>query len=165
MRNPITFVLSSAVILSALSLPALTSPALADKGPGLFERSDKDGDGFVTKLEFSDNRAAMFQEVDANKDGILSQDELQKAREAWHQKMGKPATDQSQDQSQAQPGKEKRGFMKRIDANEDGQISAEEFAAAGEKMFAKLDDNADGKIAQDEVPQHRKHQQDEQPAQ
>ena len=42
---------------------------------------------------------------------------------------------------------------------------AAEFAAMGEKMFARLDDNGDGKIAKDEVPHHRKRLPEEQPAQ
>jgi Ca2+-binding EF-hand superfamily protein len=164
MRNPITLVLSGAVLAAALSFPAL-----ADKGHGLFQRADKDGDGFVTKLEFTDSRNALFQTIDANQDGILTEDELRQAREAWRQKMGKPAQ-HSQDQAQAdqgadQAGKKRRGgFMKRIDANEDGRITAEEFGAAGEKMFARLDDNGDGRIALDELPK-RKHKQDAQPAQ
>lgn len=162
MRNPITVVLSGAVLAASLSFPAL-----ADKGPGLFQRADKDGDGFVTKLEFSDSRDVMFQAVDANKDGVLTQDELEKAREAWRQKMGKPAQEQSGDQAQQKPAKERHGrFMKRIDTNEDGQITAAEFAAAGEKMFARLDDNGDGRIAQEELPKRKhQHKQDGQPEQ
>ena len=63
---------------------------------------------------------------------------------------------------QADPAKKHHGgFIKRLDTNQDGQISAAEFAAGGEKMFARLDVNADGKIAKDEVPQHRKHKQGE----
>ncbi|HXV28997.1 MAG TPA: EF-hand domain-containing protein [Sinorhizobium sp.] len=165
MRNPITFVLTGAVLAASLSFPAL-----ADKGHGLFQRADKDGDGFVTKLEFTGSRDVMFQSIDANKDGVLTQDELDAARAAWRQKMGKPAHEQTQeqagDQAQQKPGKERHGrFMKRIDANEDGQITAAEFAAAGEKMFARLDDNSDGRIAQEELPKRKhKHKQDEAPA-
>lgn len=162
MRNPITFVLTGAVIVTALSLPAF-----ADRGHGMFERSDTDGDGFITRVEFDAGRAGMFAAIDANKDGLLTQEEMKAARDAWRAKMGKPANDnqvtgQSADQTQADPAKKHHGgFMKRLDTNQDGQISAAEFAAGGEKMFARLDVNADGKIAKDEVPQHRKHKQGE----
>ena len=88
MRSKITLFLSSAVILSGLSLPAF-----ADKGHGLFERSDTDGDGFVSKVEFDAGRDGMFDRIDANKDGILTQEEMQAARDAWRAKMGKPAND------------------------------------------------------------------------
>lgn len=171
MRKTTLLLLSSVFAASAFGLPAL-----ADKGPHMFERADTDGDGFVTKQEFAATRDAMFQRIDANKDGVLTQDELQKAREDWRQKMGKAAPDQSQvqpgtqaqgqNQAQAQqPGKERHNFMQRADTNQDGQISAAEFAAMGEKMFARLDDNGDGKIAKDEVPHHRKRLPEEQPAQ
>lgn len=171
MRSPVTFVLAGAVIFSALTASALTSSALADKGPGLFDRTDKDSDGFVSKLEFNDGRDTLFASIDADGDRLLTQDELQKAHETWRQKMDKPAQEQTQPQEQSQnqsdaqqPPKERHGFMKRVDANEDGQISIEEFAAAGDKMFARLDHNGDGKIAKEEVPQRRKHKASDQPA-
>ncbi len=170
MRSKITLFLSSAVLVSGLSLPALTSSAWADKGHGMFERTDTDGDGFITKVEFDAGRDGMFARLDANKDGVVTQEEMQAARDAWRAKMGKPANDnQSSDQAQSNtapdPAKKRHGgFLKRLDTNQDGQVSADEFKAGGEKMFAKLDANADGKIAKDEVPQRGKHKAGEQPA-
>lgn len=161
MRSKITLFVSSAVLVSALSLPAF-----ADKGHGMFDRTDTDGDGFISKVEFDTGRDGMFAKLDANKDGVVTQEEMQAARDAWRAKMGKPAQEtQAQNGTEADGAKKHHGgFMKRLDTNEDGQISAEEFKAGGEKMFAKLDANADGKIAKDEVPQRHKHKQGEQPA-
>src|SRR5690348_3238130 len=86
MRSKITLFLSSALLVSGLSLPAF-----ADKGHGMFERTDTDGDGFITKVEFDAGRDGMFAHLDANKDGIVTQDEMKAARDAWRAKMGKPA--------------------------------------------------------------------------
>ncbi|MGH6894202.1 MAG: EF-hand domain-containing protein [Dongiaceae bacterium] len=132
---------------------------MADKGPDLFERSDKDGDGFVTKAEFVDGRNARFARIDANGDKILDQAELDKAREDFRQRMGKSAETNGTPPPKPE-GKEHRGFMRRMDTDADGKITAAEFTAAGERMFAKLDDNGDGKLVKDEMPRHRKRVQD-----
>ena len=152
MRKALAFVMSA-----GLGLGALGSIALADQGHGMFERFDKNGDGFVSKDEFAAGRTAFFAKLDANGDGYIDQSELDKARADWRQRMNKPAqtdtTQQSQNDSTSQH-KEHRGFLQRMDKDGDGKISAAEFAAAGDEMFSKLDKNGDGKLAQDEVPQH-----------
>ncbi|MEZ5832151.1 MAG: EF-hand domain-containing protein [Dongiaceae bacterium] len=149
-----------ALVMSAgLGLTALAGSALADRGHGMFERADANGDGFVTKDEFAASRATFFTKLDANGDGFIDQAELDKAREAWHQRMNKPAQSDNNAQADAQ-GKKHHGFMQRMDKDGDGKISAAEFAAAGDQMFAKLDVNGDGKIVKDEIPHHRKHGQD-----
>lgn len=146
-----------AVLISAgIGLGAVGGAALADKGPGLFERSDTNGDGFVTKEEFAAGRNTMFAKLDANADGAIDQGEIDKAREAWHQRRNKPV--QADGSSQPKPEAKKHGgFMKRMDTNSDGKITSQEFAAAGDQMFAKLDKNADGKLVKEET-HRRKHQ-------
>src|SRR4030095_7158594 len=144
MRNAFAFVISA-----TLGLGALSGAALADRGPGMFERSDANGDGFVTKEEFAAARNSMFTKLDANGDGVIDQSELDKAREAWHQRwLNKHANNQDnnsaqpqaegQAQADAKP-KEHRGFMQRMDTDGDGKITLAEFTAAGEQFFAKLD--------------------------
>ena len=151
MRNAFAFVISAGIGLGALG-----GAALADKGPGMFGRADTNGDGFVTKEEFAAGRTTMFTKLDANGDGAVDQAEIDKAREAWHQARNKPASD-GNTQTQAQNKPRHGGFMKRMDTDGDGKITSAEFAAAGERMFAKLDDNGDGKLAKDEMPKRRNH--------
>lgn len=153
MRKAFVFVISA-----GLGLTALSGAVLADKGPGMFERSDANGDGFVTKEEFATGRISFFSKLDANGDGAIDQGELDKAREAWHQR--KAAEGDSTTQQQADSKPHHGGFMKRMDTDGDGKITAVEFAAAGDRMFAKFDANGDGKLVKDEMPRHRKHKQD-----
>ena len=163
MRKTIALVMSA-----GLGLTALAGAALADKGPGMFGRADTNGDGFVSQEEFAAGRTAMFAKLDANSDGAVDQAELDKAREAWHQRKNQQAQADANTSTQNQePKKERHGrFMARIDTDSDGKVTTQEFAAAGDKMFAKFDANGDGKLAKDEMPRHRKHKQEgEAPAQ
>lgn len=152
MRKTIALAMSA-----GLGLAVLAGAALADKGPGMFGRADTNGDGFVSKEEFAAGRTAMFAKLDANGDGSVDQAELDKAREAWHQRKSQQTQADSGTQSE-KPKKEHRGFMARIDADSDGKVTTQEFAAAGDQMFAQFDANGDGKLAQDEMPK-RKHKQ------
>ena len=152
MRKTIALVMSA-----GLGLAALAGAASADKGQGMFGRADTNGDGFVSKEEFAAGRDKMFAKFDANSDGAIDQAEVDKAREAWKQRRAEKA--QADGTTQAEkPKKEHKGFLARLDTNSDGKVTTQEFAAAGDQMFAKFDANGDGKLAQDEMPK-RKHKQ------
>jgi hypothetical protein len=151
MRKTIAFVMSAGI-----GLTALVGAALADKGQGMFGRADANGDGFVTKEEFAAGRNAMFTRLDANTDGAIDQAEIDKAREAWQQRRAEKA--QADGTAPAdKPKREHKGFLARLDTDSDGKVTTAEFAAAGDKMFAKFDANGDGKLAQDEMPKRRHH--------
>lgn len=146
MRHHIRLAVAGLVAVAAFGVPAH-----AEKGPAMFERADQDGDGFVSKLEFTESRVSMFQRTDANGDGALDRDELMKARAAHRQSGAQPPSGAPMPPE----GGPRHHFMKRADANEDGVITKGEFTDAGEKMFAMLDQNGDGKLAKDEM--HRRH--------
>lgn len=52
----------------------------------------------------------------------------------------------------ARGGSRLRAMIAQSDANRDARISAEELAAGAERMFARMDRNADGRLADDERP-------------
>jgi hypothetical protein len=151
MRKTIALVMSA-----GLGLTALAGAALADKGQGMFGRADTNGDGFVSKDEFAAGRDKMFAKLDANGDGTIDQAEIDKMREAWQQRRAEKAKADGTTQAD-KPKREHKGFLARLDTDSDGKVTTQEFAAAGDRMFAKFDANGDGKLAQDEMPKHRRH--------
>jgi Ca2+-binding EF-hand superfamily protein len=123
-------------------------------GPGGFLKSaDLNKDGVIDQTEFQTTRDKWFTELDTSKDGFVTADELKtfgdKMHAEWSQKHG--------DQADQKPGGKHGNFseriLKRVDTDQDGKISKTEFDAGGAKLFARFDDNSDGKIASDEMPQ------------
>ncbi len=54
-------------------------------------------------------------------------------------------------------GKYCKKKMKKMDLNEDGAVSKEEFMSHAEKKFAKKDKNGDGVLTEDEMKRMKKH--------
>lgn len=52
-------------------------------------------------------------------------------------------------------------MFKETDKNDDGFISKEEWIAKGDKMFAEIDTNKDGKLAHDEMKAHHEKKREE----
>ena len=97
----------------------------------------------------------LFKTADTNKDGFVTADELKAFGDKMHAEWAKKHGDQASADTD-KDGK-KRDFseriLNRVDTDKDGKISKAEFDAAGQKMFAKLDENKDGKIEGNEMPQ------------
>ncbi|WP_417249949.1 EF-hand domain-containing protein [Celeribacter sp.] len=107
-------------------------------GPKLdFAAVDTDGDGKVTDAELEAFRAAKFAEIDTNSDGSIDADEMA----AHHEKMREE--------------RQLKGVQKMIDrrdTNDDGVLSAEEFAPAPKvSLFERIDTDGDGAISQEEL--------------
>lgn len=154
--------------LSLLALGIAGTAFANHHGAGKDPMGDKD----VTKAEFLAKHGEMFTKMDANKDGKLDQ-----ADRAAHQgeKFAKLDTDKNgaisrsefdaaHQQGPGGPGGRegmkrehgKRGdkmgmmMMRMADANKDGSVTREEFAAGGAKHFDMMDANKDGKLTKDE---------------
>lgn len=101
-----------------------------------FETLDTNGDGQVTVIEIKEAGAQRFQDMDTNGDGLLSVEELQA-----------PALEQAK-------GRSERMITRMIewrDSDGDGQLSQAELGTdMGERMFMRLDADEDGVITAEE---------------
>jgi len=113
---------------------------------------DKNSDGRLTRDEVPERMQGLFDRADADKNGILTADEIRKSA----QTSAPPARGEGRD------GREGRGpggppsFMRldpilaAIDTDSNGEISAQELAAAPASL-KKLDKDGDGKLSAEEV--------------
>jgi len=116
-------------------------------GKNFIQRFDKDNDGKVSKDEFT-GRPDRFTGLDKNGDGFISADEMPQ---------GPPPQMGSQGGTPGQmdgtgPHGTGKNFIQRLDKDNDGKVSKEEFTGPPEH-FTGLDKNGDGFVSADESPQ------------
>ncbi len=124
--------------------------AQAQNGPedrpghhGIFD-SDSNNDGVLTRAEFNTGREALFARLDTDRNGQLSREEM-------HAQRGEHRGGRRGDHRGGPLG----GGLEGADANNDGNITREEFLARPIQMFDRLDANHDGVISAAERPQRR----------
>ena len=129
--------------LSAAALIGLSAFAYADHNgerPNRWAERlaelDTDGDGNISRAEADAPKFEMFAAADTNADGALSFDEMNAFREA--------------ERERRRAERQQRQF-ENLDADGNGTVSADEFAARGEHMFDRLDANDDGLISAEEA--------------
>jgi Ca2+-binding EF-hand superfamily protein len=115
---------------------------------------DKNGDGRLTRDELPERMQGLFERADADKDGVLTADEIRKSAQAT---AGPAAGGRGEGRGEGRGG---RGpgmsfvrldpILAALDADGNGEISAEELAAASTSL-KKLDANGDGQLTEDEV--------------
>ncbi len=145
------------LVLLTFAATTLATAALAD-GPsgghgGFLKSADLNKDGVIDQTEFQTTRDKWFADLDANKDGFVTADELKAFGDKMHAEWAKKHADQAANKPEGKRGDFSQRILERVDTDKDGKISKAEFDAEGSKLFAKLDENGDGKIAQNEMPQ------------
>jgi Ca2+-binding EF-hand superfamily protein len=166
-------------ILTAEELAAFSQRFGRRKGwsDRLFERSDADKDGKLSKQEFEQDQKAMFARLDKNGDGKLTSDESPR----WFNRRAAnrgadtqtledvlaraerrfAAMDTNSDgtvlkneidaaAAERQAHRVKRE-MHRFDANRDGKITQDEYMMSAKRRFSALDLDDDGRISADDM--------------
>jgi len=108
---------------------------------GIFQ-SDSNSDGVLTRAEFDAGRAAQFARLDADNNGQLTREEMRAGRGERGEHRGRRG-------HRGGPG----GGLQGADANNDGNITRDEFLARPIAMFERLDANRNGVIEASERPQ------------
>lgn len=126
-----------AAIVAGLSLTALDASA-AGRGDARampdFATLDTDGSGTLTVAELEAAHAARFAEMDTDGNGAISLEELAAAQAEV-------------------PQKRAERMLSKMDANEDGELQADEMKPRGsnaERMIDHLDEDDDGEISAEE---------------
>lgn len=132
--------------LATLAMFAIATPAAAQDSrlAAAFDGADTNGDGLISRAEFSASRLTRFNKMDRNGDGAISRADLPRMKRAA-EKLG-PLIDMTVRQSDADhDGKASRTEMAngpmpifdRADANQDGSVDKNELAAIRE-MLGKM---------------------------
>lgn len=139
MRLGLTF--ASAFMLcgcmAAISSVARAQPQMRDPTQ-ILERADLDGDGRITRAEFTEARARTFAQLDRNKDGYLDK------ADASGRRFGR-------NRGGAGAGERLQQAMDFIDTDGDGRISRDEFVGGRAIMFDRADANGDNVIDEAEM--------------
>ncbi len=135
MKKPL---LISIVFLTLPLSVSLLSAAPSDRpGPGMMlQHLDSDGDGQITKEEFDTGRGERFNSIDTDSNGSLSIGEMDQMREAKREKM-------------------RQSRFERMDQDNSGAVTEEEFNIHGLDMFSGMDADQNGVVSQSEIEDWR----------
>src|SRR3569833_1577077 len=111
-----------------MAVRAFAKPTKPDYSE-LLQKSDTNGDGIITKAEFTTARAKMIDRQDCNHDGYLTKDD-------------KPRFSLRRNTN----GDRLQQMMLMLDKDGDGRVSRDEFVNSPGLLFDHADTNHDGQI-------------------
>ena len=132
----------AAIPLTALSLCAAAQSAKPAAAPGtrpdffahMLEKMDSNGDGRISLDEFVAAAGARFKSIDTQNKGSIDAADIASSPEAV-----------------ARIEHRAERIVKRLDTAGNGYVTKDEFLAAAQDRFARMDGNSDGKLTPDEL--------------
>jgi Ca2+-binding EF-hand superfamily protein len=159
-----------AIVSLSAGLPVAAEPQAPGPRGGVADLMEFDGNGDrqLTRAELSAGQDKRFAAIDTNKDGFASAEELKVYAEARRSEAeaarlarldangdGK-LSEEEKAAAPSAPGKGRRGggerdpdparMLGRIDTDGDGKVSKTEFSVPADRLFAAMDNNADGVV-------------------
>ena len=123
--------------------PPIRRPATPEQVKALFDRTDANSDGKITKDEVPENlREAFARRLERAGSESLDQEQFAGFAAVILQQQGRPG--------EGRPGMGRPPIIGALDSDNDGELSAGEIEGAS-KALAKLDKNGDGKLTRDEM--------------
>lgn len=142
--------------IAALTIAGVAVSQNMDRG-GFMARLDTDGNGTVEKSEFAAMYDKRYAETDTNGGGIsldeykvklqADREERDARREERRAEKKAKKEENSEERKANRAERNAERIEKRfasMDADGNGEVSAEEYKAAGDKMFDRMDRNDDG---------------------
>ncbi|HEX4272674.1 MAG TPA: EF-hand domain-containing protein [Rhizomicrobium sp.] len=120
-----------------MAVRAVAQPSKPDLSR-MLEKADANGDGVITKAEFTDARAKLFDRLDRNHDGYLSKDDKPRFS------LGRGGN-----------GDRLQQMILIFDKDGDGKISRDEFVNGPSFLFDRADTNHDGVVDAGELAAFR----------
>jgi EF hand len=132
-----------AAALCAVTACGVSLPVLAGGGPECQEKltrieAEGDGDGRISATEHAAGAQKRFETMDADKDGKVTASEIS-------------ASHGAESVAWAKHKMSSADKINKFDTNDDGALTAAEYADGSQKMFRKLDVDADGYLSAAEM--------------
>lgn len=159
----VTGIASASILMDSHSRSGVTTVAEQDTGPrhhnrghrrghhrgpgaglAMLQVADANGDNTVTRGEIQALQESEFDFRDRNGDGFLDIEDRSPTAQSMH-------AIRQERQSEGDSDHPVRRRMQRIDSNEDGRISREEFLSRENRLFDRLDANGDDAVTPDEL--------------